>query len=79
MCKAFEDWAKEEQEKGRKDGIRIGEQRGEKRGEKRGERRGEKRTAALISRLLRDGRIEDIRRATESAAVRKKLYLEYGI
>lgn len=67
MCKAFEEWAKEEQEKGRKDGIKIGE------------KRGEKRTSALISRLLHDGRIDDACRAADSAAVRKQLYLEYGI
>ncbi len=71
MCKAFEDWAKEEQEKGRKEG--------EKKGEKRGERRGEKRMGMLVTRLLEEGRTEDLYKATTDLQMRKRLYQEYGI
>ena len=39
MCKAFNDWSTEEQEKGRKigkeEGLKLGEQKGEKKGEKK--------------------------------------------
>ncbi|MDO4333394.1 MAG: Rpn family recombination-promoting nuclease/putative transposase [Eubacteriales bacterium] len=67
MCKAFDDWAKEEREKG------------EKRGEKRGERQAEKRFGTLIDRLMKDGRIDDVKKAATCLSVRKRLYQEYKI
>lgn len=67
MCKAFEDWAKEEQKKG------------EERGRQNGRREGEKRMAALMDRLLREERFEDAGKAARNAGERQKLYLEYGI
>lgn len=67
MCKAFDDWAKEEREKG------------ERRGEKRGERQGEKRLGMLIDQLIRDGRIDEVRKAATCLNIRKRLYQEYGI
>lgn len=75
MCKAFDDWSKEEQEKGKKEGIKIGE----KRGVKKGVKQGEERALTLVSRLIQDNRLDEARSAADSAALRKKLYLEYGI
>lgn len=71
MCKAFDDWAKEEQKKG--------EVRGRREGKKEGKKEGEKRLAALMDRLLGEGRLEDAKKAAISARTRQKLYLEYGI
>lgn len=67
MCKAFEDWAKQEQAKG------------EKRGEKRGQKEGEERMGTLMLRLHQDNRFEEAGKAVKSPAIRKKLYLEYGL
>lgn len=71
MCKAFDDWAKEERMIGREQGIKVGE--------KRGEKRGEDHLGALIDRLLGEGRIEDARKAAIAPGMRKKLYQEYGM
>lgn len=67
MCKAFDDWAKEERTIGKNQGIKVGE------------RRGEKRLGTLINRLLEEGRISEARKASTTSSVRKKLYQEYGI
>lgn len=63
MCKAFEDWSKEERIKG----------------EKIGSKRGEQKAFTLMSKLIQDNRLEEARRVADNAALRKKLYLEYGI
>lgn len=55
MCKAFDDWSKEERKKG------------------------EKRALTLMSKLIQDNRFEEARRIADNTALRKKLYLEYGI
>lgn len=44
-----------------------------------GMERGQNLFAQLISRLLTDGRTEDIRQAAEDEAARKRLYKEYGM
>ena len=44
-----------------------------------GEERGEEILAALIKKLLADGRIEDVRRATDDEQYRKELYCDYGL
>lgn len=71
MCKAVEDWAREEKEKG----IKIGRRQGERRGEKRGE----KRLLDLITVLYRDGRDSDVKLISSSMSRRRELYQEYGI
>ena len=71
MCKAVEDWAREEKEKG----IQIGRRQGERRGEKRGE----KRLLDLITVLYRDGRDSDVKLISSSMSRRRELYQEYGI
>lgn len=71
MCKAFEDWAKEERMIGKEQGIKVGEKRGIKLGE---ERLGE-----LIGRLLKEGRIEDAQKAATAPRTRKRLYQEFGM
>lgn len=48
-------------------------------GEKQGEERGEEILAALIKKLLADGRIEDVQRATDDEQYRKELYCDYGL
>lgn len=63
MCKAFDDWAKEERMIGREQGMKTGE----------------KRLGTLIDRLIGDGRIAEARKASTTASVRRKLYQEYGI
>lgn len=63
MCKAFEDWSKEERKKGKKDGMKLGE----------------KKAFMLMSKLIQDNRFEEARRIADNTALRKKLYLEYGI
>ena len=44
-----------------------------------GEARGEARHKALCDRLLKDGRIEDLRKAVSDESYTKKLYKEYGL
>ena len=63
MCKAFDDWSKEEQMKGREIG----------------EKNGEKKALQLIARLMQDNRLEEVQKITSNTALRKKLYLEYGL
>lgn len=63
MRKAFDDWAKEEQEKGRKEGRKEGEIRLE----------------MLIDRLIGEGRTADARKAATDLQARRRLYQEYGI
>ena len=50
-----------------------------KEGEKRGEKRGEERFAALSERLLRDARLEDLKRAIGDREYRGRLYREYRL
>ena len=63
----------------REEGIRIGEELGEKRGEKRGIKKGENRLNDLNERLVRDGRIDDLKKAIVDEAYREKLYEEYHL
>lgn len=46
---------------------------------KRGERQGEKRFGALIDQLMKDGRMDEVRKAATCLRDRKRLYQEYGI
>lgn len=61
MCKAMDDWEKEAIEKG----------------EARGVKRGEAKLGALIQRLSKDNRTDDILKAASSVQVRRRLYKEY--
>lgn len=47
--------------------------------ENRGIERGEKRFAALVTKLLADGRTEDLQKAASNKKIRNKFYKEYGI
>lgn len=47
--------------------------------ENRGIARGEQRFASLVTKLLADGRTEDLQKATSDETIRNKLYMEYGI
>lgn len=67
MCKAMEDWAKEEQEKGRKAG------------KKEGKKEGEEKLSTLIKKLHKDNRMDDILKAANSVRVRRRLYQEYSL
>lgn len=40
---------------------------------------GEKKAFMLMSKLIQDNRFEEARRIADNTALRKKLYLEYGI
>lgn len=75
MCKAFDDWAKDERKKGKKEGRKEGE----KEGTKKGIEIGEKRFGALVERLMEEGRIGDVKEAAGSLEVRQKFYREFGI
>lgn len=79
MCKAIDDMVKD----GKAEGIRIGEERGkrlgEKEGKKLGQKLGEDKLAQLVSRLIKDGRIAELSKASESSRTRQKLYREYGL
>ena len=55
----------------REEGIRIGEERGIKRGEDR--------LNDLNERLVRDGRIDDLKKAIVDKVYREKLYKEYHL
>ena len=59
----------------REEGIRIGEERGEKRGVKRGENR----LNDLNECLVKDGRIDDLKKAIVDEIYREKLYEEYHL
>ena len=56
-------------------GIQIGEERGEERGKKEGE----KRLNNLYERLMRDNRMEELKKAFSDEAFREKLYREYEL
>ena len=51
----------------------------EKRGEARGETRGEARMAALVQRLITDGRTGDALKASSDAEYRNALYKEMNL
>ena len=78
-------WQKEE----KKEGLRMSEvldrieQRGERRGEKRGERRGREKMAneisQLITILLEQNRIEDLKHAASDRDYQDQLLAEFGI
>ncbi len=89
--KTMEYIRREEREIGREEGERIGQAKGEQIGQARGEQigqargeqigqiKGEARLSELLSRLLADQRMEDIRLAAGSEKERKRLYREYGL
>lgn len=79
MFKALDDIYESGVAEGRKLGQKEAEERGERRGEKRGEKRGEERFAALSERLLRDARLEDLKRAIGDREYRGRLYREYRL
>ena len=56
--------------------FREGEKHGFKRGEERGFKRGEGRMAALISKLIEQGRQDELTRAVNDPAYREALYAE---
>ena len=73
------------QKEGRKEGLRMSEvlDRIEQRGEKRGERRGREEMAneisQLITILLEQNRIEDLKRTASDRDYQDQLMIEYGI
>lgn len=71
MCKALDEIYES--------GIAVGREQGERAGEKKGEKHGEERFAALSERLLRDARLEDLKKAVSDRAYRGRLYREYRL
>ena len=63
----------------REEGIQIGEKRGEKRGEARGIKKGENRLNDLYESLMRDNRLDDMKKAMADEEYREKLYEEYRL
>ena len=63
----------------REEGIQIGEKRGEKHGEARGIKKGENRLNDLYERLMRDNRLDDMKKAMADEEYREKLYEEYKL
>ena len=55
------------------------EERGEARGEARGLAMGESRLGNLVNRLMKDGRTDDVLKASTDEEARKQFYREYGI
>ena len=66
-------------EEGREEGIQIGEKRGEKCGEARGIKKGENRLNDLYESLMRDNRLDDMKKAMADEEYREKLYEEYKL
>lgn len=64
---------------GREEGKAEGRAEGRVEGKAEGVVEGEQKLSELIKYLLDDNRLEDARLAAEDAAVRKRLYEEYGI
>ena len=58
-------------EEGREEGIQIGE--------KRGEKRGEARLNVLNEHLIKDNRLDDLKKAIVDETYREKLYEEYKL
>ena len=48
-------------------------------GIQQGIQQGERLFATLVGKLIADGRIEDVKRASEEECVRQQLYDEYGL
>lgn len=67
MCKAWEDMKADSREDGRREGR------------KEGRKEGEERLGALISRLYKDGRGDEVLKAASSVRFRNRLYREYGM
>ena len=63
----------------REEGIQIGEKRGEKCGEARGIKKGENRLNDLYESLMRDNRLDDMKKAMADEEYREKLYEEYRL
>ena len=55
------------------------EAKGEARGLLMGEARGESRLGNLVNRLMKDGRTDDVIKASTDEEARKQFYREYGI
>lgn len=75
MCTAIEEIKKDCE----KDGMKRGEELGLRRGEELGLRRGEERLSELIDILIKENRIEDIKKVTQDSEYRQTLYLRYRI
>lgn len=60
----------------RREAIALGEKKGEK---KEGERQGEDRLSRLFRILMDEGRLEDMKKATEDESFRASLYRYYGL
>lgn len=71
MCRAFDQWEKE--------WFSEGEQAGLQSGLESGIALGEQKMALLIGKLLADGRLEDLRAASQNEKRRLVLYKEYGL
>ena len=56
---------------------KVGERRGEQRGIAMGVLQGEARMSELVSCLLADGRLEDLKRSTGDVSFREQLLKEY--
>ena len=63
----------------REEGIQIGEKRGEKHGEARGIKKGENRLNDLYESLMKDNRLDDLKKAIVDETYREKLYEEYKL
>ena len=79
MCEVLDYREKRGEERGEKRGEKRGEQRGMQRGIQRGIERDRRALNSLIDFLIRDGRIEDLKRSTKDSDFQQKLLDEYGL
>ncbi len=64
---------------GLEEGIKVGRSEGLKAGRKEGLREGEDNLALLLSRLMGQGRNDDVAAAVNDKQARDRLYKEFGI
>ena len=63
---------------GREEGLTEGHAKGHEEGREKGLKEGEERMIALIEKLMRDGRLDDISKIGADGSYRQKLFEEYG-
>ena len=79
MCKALEDIREESRKQGEDAGKKVGMEKGKRVGVKIGKKAGLEITMKLTKLLIEDGRVEDLKKATENKKYQTRLLKEYQL
>lgn len=79
MCKALEDIREESRKQGEDAGKKVGMEKGKRVGVKIGKKAGLEIAMKLTKLLIEDGRVEDLKKATENKKYQTRLLKEYQL